>query len=89
MKNTNLVEFEEDIWSTENSVDVLPYILVCKGGLETYIAANDSNTIFVPSQATCICSCAFDAGTAPSSIDTVNNRISMERDSFASNLLFI
>ena len=62
MKNTNLVEFEEDIWSTENSVDVLPYILVCKGGLETYIAANDSNTIFVPSQATCICSCAFDAG---------------------------
>ena len=62
MKNTNLVEFEEDIWSTENSVDVLPYILVCKGGLETYIAANDSNTVFVPSQATCICSCAFDAG---------------------------
>ena len=61
MKSTKLVEFEEDVWSTENDVDVLPYILVCKGGLETYIAADDSNTIFVPLQATCICSSAFDA----------------------------
>ena len=61
MQAAKLVEFEEDVWSTENDVDVLPYILVCKGGLETYIASDDSNTIFVPLQATCICSSAFDA----------------------------